>query len=94
MSSVWGSCSRRAWGAGTVIRAGSGIFYGRDEVLGIAPPFAGVSASIFTGSATVPAFPLQVGFPPNALALAATGFNINTTVNSFPFNFPMPYVEQ
>jgi hypothetical protein len=82
----------------TVIRAGSGIFYGRDEVLGIArrlpdnPPF--VSASIFVGSATVPAFPLQVGFPANALALAATGFNINTTVNSFPFNFPMPYVEQ
>jgi hypothetical protein len=82
----------------TVIRAGSGIFYGRDENLGIArrlpdnPPF--VSASIFTGSATVPAFPLQVGFPANALALAATGFNANTTVNSFPFNFPMPYVEQ
>lgn len=82
----------------TVIRSGFGIFYGRDEVLGIArrlpdnPPF--VSAAIFTGTTTAPAFPLQVGFPENALALASTGFNANTTVNSFPFNFPMPYVEQ
>ena len=82
----------------TVVRSGFGIFYGRDEVLGIArrlpdnPPF--VSASVFVGTPSAPAFPLQAGFPPNALALAATGFNANTTVNSFPFNYPVAYVEQ
>jgi hypothetical protein len=82
----------------TVVRSGFGVFYGRDEVLGIArrlpdnPPY--VSASVFVGTPAAPAFPLQVGFPPNALALAATGFNANTTVNSFPFNFPVAYVEQ
>ena len=87
--------------AKTVVRAGSGIFYGRDENLGIArrlpdnPPY--VSAAIFTGTtgaSGVPAFLLKNGFPPNALALASTGYNANTTVNSFPFNFPLPYVEQ
>jgi hypothetical protein len=82
----------------TVVRSGFGVFYGRDEVLGIArrlpdnPPY--VSASIFVGTPAAPAFPLQVGFPPNVLALAATGFNANTTVNSFPFNYPVAYVEQ
>jgi hypothetical protein len=85
----------------TVIRVGSGVFFGRDEVLGIArrlpdnPPF--VSAAVFTGTTGVggvPAFQLQNGFPANALALAASGFNANTTVNSFPFNFPIAYVEQ
>ncbi len=82
----------------TVVRSGAGIFYGRDEVLGIArrlpdnPPF--VSAAVLPGTTTTPAFQLQNGFPANALALAASGFNANTTVNSFPFNFPVAYVEQ
>ena len=82
----------------TVVRAGTGVFYGRDEVLGIArrlpdnPPF--VSAAVLVGSATTPAFALQTGFPPNVLALASSGFNATTTVNSFPFNFPVAYVEQ
>ena len=81
-----------------VVRIGSGIFYGRDENLGVArrlednPPY--VSAKTFTGTTTTPVFQLQTGFPANALALAATGFNANTTVNSFPFDFPAPYVEQ
>jgi hypothetical protein len=80
------------------VRSGFGVFCGRDEVLGIArrlpdnPPY--VSASIFVGTPAAPAFPLQVGSPPNALALAATELNANTTVNSFPFNFPVAYVEQ
>jgi len=82
----------------TVIRIGSGIFYGRDENLGVArrlednPPY--VSAATFQGTTAAPALLLQNGFPPNALSLAGTGFNANTTVNSFPFNFPVPYVEQ
>ncbi len=82
----------------TVVRGGAGIFYGRDEDLGIAnrlpsnPPF--VSSASFTGTAAAPAFLLQNGIPANALALAATGFNVNSTVYSFPFNFAIPYVEQ
>jgi hypothetical protein len=82
----------------TVVRGGFGVFYGRDEELGIIrrltnnPPW--VSAAVFTGTSGAPAFPLQAGIPPNALALASTGFNANTTVNSFPFDFPLAYVEQ
>ena len=81
-----------------VIRSGFGIFYGRDENYGISarlpsnPPW--VSTSTFTGTATAPVFLLKDGFPPNALALTATGFNANTTVYSQPFNFPTSYVEQ
>ncbi len=61
----------------TVIRVGSGIFYGRDEDYGISarlpsnPPW--VSTATFTGTATAaPTFLLQNGFPANALALAAS----------------------
>ncbi|MGH9667464.1 MAG: hypothetical protein ACRD9L_23830, partial [Bryobacteraceae bacterium] len=50
--------------------------------------------SNFAGSTTTPALILQQGFPPDALALASTGFNANTTVRTQPFNFPTPYVEQ
>lgn len=82
----------------TVIRVGSGIFYGRDEDYGISarlpanPPW--VSSATFTGTATTPTFLLQNGFPANALSLAGTGYNANTTVYSQPFNWPTPYVEQ
>ena len=80
----------------TVVRGGAGIFYGRDEDLGIAnrlpsnPPF--VSSASFTGTAAAPAFLLQNGIPANALSLASTTFNANSTVFSFPFNLPIPYV--
>ena len=82
----------------TVVRGGAGIFYGRDEDLGIAnrlptnPPF--VSSATFTGSTTAPAFFLQNGFPANALGLASGGLTANSNVISFPFNFPVGYVEQ
>ncbi|MGH9666844.1 MAG: hypothetical protein ACRD9L_20670, partial [Bryobacteraceae bacterium] len=78
----------------TVVRSGFGVFYGRDEDLGIQrrlpnnPPF--VTSATFIGTPSVPAFPLQVGFPSNALSLASG----STTVNSYPFDFATPYVEQ
>jgi hypothetical protein len=81
-----------------VVRSGFGVFYGRDENYGISarlpsnPPW--VSTSTFTGTAAAPVFLLKDGFPPNALALTATGFNANTTVYTQPFNFPTSYVEQ
>jgi hypothetical protein len=81
-----------------VVRAGSGIFYGRDENYGISsrmpsnPPWS--STATFTGTAAAPVFLLKNGFPANALSLGATGFNANTTVYSQPFDFPTSYVEQ
>ena len=78
----------------TVVRSGFGVFYGRDEDLGIQrrlpnnPPF--VTSATFPGTQTTPAFVLQNGFPANALSLASG----SATVNSFPFNFPVPYVIQ
>ncbi len=77
-----------------VVRSGFGIFYGRDEDLGIMrrlpnnPPF--ITSATFPGSQTTPAFQLQTGFPANALSLASG----SATVNSYPFNFPVPYVVQ
>ena len=82
----------------TVVRVGTGIFYGRDENYGISarlpsnPPW--VSTATFTGTAAAPVFLLQNGFPANALALTSVGYNANTTVYSQPFNFVTPYVEQ
>jgi hypothetical protein len=78
-----------------VIRTGFGMFYGRDENLGLAsrlvsnPPF--IPSASFTGTSTVPAFQLQNGIPAGSLS-AVVG--PNTTVYSFPFNFTTPYVEQ
>ena len=80
--------------AKTVIRSGFGVFFGRDEVIGITrrlaanPPF--VTSATFTGSQTAPAFLLKNGFPANALSLASG----SADVNSFPFDFPAPYVTQ
>jgi hypothetical protein len=81
-----------------VVRGGFGVFYGRDENYGISarlpsnPPW--VSTATFTGTAAAPAFLLKDGYPLNALALTASGFNANTTVYTQPFNFPTSYVEQ
>ncbi|MEO7144996.1 MAG: TonB-dependent receptor, partial [Bryobacteraceae bacterium] len=78
----------------TVVRSGFGVFYGRDEDLGISrrlpndPPF--ITSATFPGNSTTPAFQLQNGFPANALSLASG----SATVNSYPFNFPIPYVIQ
>jgi hypothetical protein len=81
-----------------VVRSGFGVFYGRDENLGLAsrlvsnlPYIVGAS---FTGSTATPAFQLQNGIPANALSTVGLTPNANTTVYSFPFNFSTPYVEQ
>src|SRR5581483_10891711 len=63
-----------AWRAGdkTAIRGGFGVFYGRDENVGILrrlpynPPF--ITNATFTGDQVSPAFLLKDGFPANALA--------------------------
>jgi hypothetical protein len=86
-----------AWQADrkTVIRSGFGVFYGRDENLGIQrrlpnnPPWT--VSSTFVGDQTAPAFLLRDGFPANALSITGGGI---PDVNSFPFNFVTPYVLQ
>ncbi len=78
----------------TVVRSGFGVFFGRDEVIGITrrlnsnPPF--VTSATYTGDQNKPAFLLANGFPANALTLGSG----STDVNSFPFNFSTPYVIQ
>ncbi|MEP7362040.1 MAG: TonB-dependent receptor [Acidobacteriota bacterium] len=78
----------------TVIRAGYGFFYGRDENYGVAgrltnnTPF--VSSASFAGDQNNPTFLLKDGFPANALSLASGSLN----VINFPFNFMTPYVQQ
>ena len=78
----------------TVVRSGFGIFYGRDENLGIQrripnnPPF--ISSATFTGDATNPAFLLQNGIPANAFSLTGG----SSDLNSYPLDFPLPYVVQ
>jgi hypothetical protein len=83
---------------GTVIRSGFGVFYGRDENLGLSTRLVSnlpwVSTATFTGSTAVPAFLLQNGIPANALSTPGVIPNANTQVISYPFNFATPYVEQ
>jgi hypothetical protein len=80
--------------AKTVVRSGFGVFYGRDEDVGINrrlpnnPPW--VNASTFTGTQTTPAALLKDGIPSSALS----GGGGNTDVNSFPFDMRTPYVIQ
>ena len=83
---------------GTVIRSGFGIYYGRDENLGLSSRLVAnlpwVAAASFTGSNSAPAFQLVNGIPANALGAVGIVPTANTNVNSFPFNFASPYVEQ
>ena len=57
-----------------VIRTGFGMFYGRDEDIGITnrlpnnPPF--ITSATFTGDQTNPAFLFKNGIPSNALSVA------------------------
>ncbi len=79
----------------TVVRGGFGVFYGRDENLGILrrlpnnPPFE--VRTQFISNQLTPNIVLATGFPPNALDP-----NLSTIpeVNSFPYDFRTPYVWQ
>ncbi|MDP2997857.1 MAG: TonB-dependent receptor [Bryobacterales bacterium] len=78
----------------TVVRSGFGVFYGRDEDIGITrrlpnnPPF--VTSATFTGDQTNPAYLLQNGIPISWMTVGG-GF---TDVNTFPFDMRTPYVVQ
>jgi hypothetical protein len=78
----------------TVVRSGFGVFYGRDENIGIAnrlpnnSPF--ITSATFTGDQTTPAFLLQNGFPPNWLSLTSPDSNLR----SIPTRYLAPYVIQ
>jgi hypothetical protein len=79
----------------TVIRAAAGVFYGRDENLGVAgrptnnPPY--FVTTTYTSDQIDPNIILSQGFPANALT---PGSQSTPTVNSFPKFAPTPYVQQ
>ncbi|MBI4468258.1 MAG: TonB-dependent receptor [Acidobacteria bacterium] len=78
-----------------VLRAGFGIFYGRDEDLGTLrrltnnPPF--YVNILFPSDQLTPNIVLSTGFPPGILNPANM---VYPTVNTFPEDFPLPYVQQ
>ncbi len=79
----------------TVIRAAAGIFYGRDENLGVAgrptnnPPY--FVTTTYTSDQIDPNIILSQGFPAGALT---PGLTSTPTVNSYPKYAPTPYVQQ
>jgi hypothetical protein len=79
----------------TVIRAAAGIFYGRDENLGVAgrptnnPPY--FVTTTYTSDQIDPNISLSTGFPASALT---PGSQSTPTVNSYPKYAPTPYVQQ
>lgn len=79
----------------TVLRAAAGIFYGRDENLGVAgrptnnPPY--YVTTTYTSDQIDPNIILSQGFPAGALTPGATS---TPTVNSYPKFAPTPYVQQ
>ena len=79
----------------TVVRAAAGIFYGRDENLGVAgrptnnPPY--FVTTTYTSDQIDPNIILSQGFPSGALT---PGLTSTPTVNSYPKYAPTPYVQQ
>ncbi|MBI4469564.1 MAG: TonB-dependent receptor [Acidobacteria bacterium] len=79
----------------TILRGGFGIFYGRDEDLGVLgrltnnPPF--FVQITFPTDRINPRIVLSTGFPPGILDPANM---VDPTVNTFPEDFPFPYVQQ
>ena len=78
-----------------VVRSGFGIFYGRDENVGITrrlpnnPPFTATTQ--FISDQINPGIILSTGFPAGAVDPKAV---VNPEVNSFPFHSVAPYVVQ
>lgn len=79
----------------TVVRGGAGVFYGRDENIGVGrrltnnPPY--FIQSRFVSDQLNPLITLRDGFPANALDPARV---TNPEVNSYPADYPLPYVLQ
>ena len=79
----------------TVIRSAFGVFYGRDENIGVArrptnnPPYFVLSS--YTSDQIDPSIILSQGFPANALNPATV---TTPTVNSFLRHSPTPYTQQ
>ncbi|MBI3683546.1 MAG: TonB-dependent receptor [Acidobacteria bacterium] len=79
----------------TVARAAFGVFYGRDENIGVGrrltnnpPQFI---QRTFTSDQLTPNIVTSIGFPADALDLK---FLVNPVANSFPEDSPLPYVLQ
>ncbi|HEV8132285.1 MAG TPA: TonB-dependent receptor [Acidobacteriota bacterium] len=79
----------------TVLRGGFGVFYGRDEDIGVSrrltnnPPF--FVRIPFPSDQINPRIVLSTGFP---LGILKPENMVNPEVNSFPEDFPLPYVQQ
>ncbi len=79
----------------TVIRSAVGVFYGRDENLGISrritnnPPF--FVRTQLAGDQVTPNFVLSKGYPAGILEPASM---VNPEVNSVPKDSPLPYILQ
>lgn len=79
----------------TIIRSAFGVFYGRDENLGISrrltnnPPF--FIRTQISGDQIVPNFVLSKGYPDGILE---PGRMVNPEVNSVPKDSPLPYILQ
>lgn len=79
----------------TVVRSAFGVFYGRDENLGISrrltnnPPY--FIRTQIAGDQVYPNFILENGYPPNILDPSKV---VNPEVNSLPKDSPLPYVLQ
>ncbi|MGH9658708.1 MAG: TonB-dependent receptor domain-containing protein [Bryobacteraceae bacterium] len=79
----------------TVVRSAFGVFFGRDENLGVGrrptnnpPQFVQRN---FVSDQIAPNIVLATGFPANSLDPRLV---VNPVVNSFPFDSPLPYVIQ
>jgi hypothetical protein len=78
------------------VRSGFGIFFGRDEDVGINrrlpndPPF--IPTVAFTTDQITPNVILSQGLPGNSLSLVSSG--AQPTINAFPVNWATPYVVQ
>lgn len=81
--------------AKTVVRSGFGVFFGRDENVGITrrlpnnPPFTATTQ--FTSDQINPSIVLATGFPPGSVDPKSV---VSPELNSFPLDSVLPYVVQ
>ncbi len=79
----------------TVVRSAFGVFFGRDENIGVARRLTNNPPQFiqrqFVSDQITPNIVLSTGFPADALDLK---YLVNPVVNSFPNEFPLPYVLQ